>query len=140
MASGCRVGATLLALPSLPRPSGADNKHVLPGLCACWDLQVKRTHFHDFMLEVHTKLRDYKCDRDPLLRVADSISKVHAPACPCPVCVSGACACVCACVCVCNACAGMLVVNTPSMSTHRLLVQRHFLARGKPQRLCSPTL
>ncbi|KAF5836722.1 AFG1-like ATPase-domain-containing protein, partial [Dunaliella salina] len=39
------------------------------------ELQVKRTHFHDFMLEVHTKLRDFKCDRDPLLRVADSIAK-----------------------------------------------------------------
>ncbi len=37
-----------------------------------------RTHFHDFMLGVHEKLRKYKGDADPLLRVADSIAKVCA--------------------------------------------------------------
>ena len=40
-------------------------------------LQVKRTHFHDFMIDVHTKLRDFKDDRDPLLRVADAFAKVR---------------------------------------------------------------
>jgi cell division protein ZapE len=40
-------------------------------------VQVLRTHFHDFMLGVHMKLRTYKGDTDPLLRVADSIAKVR---------------------------------------------------------------
>ncbi|GFH09302.1 uncharacterized protein HaLaN_04412, partial [Haematococcus lacustris] len=39
------------------------------------DYKVLRTHFHDFMLDVHMKLRKYKGDTDPLLRVADSIAK-----------------------------------------------------------------
>ncbi len=36
-----------------------------------------RTHFHDFMLGVHDKLRKYSGDKDPLIRVADSIAKVY---------------------------------------------------------------
>jgi hypothetical protein len=35
--------------------------------------QVLRTHFHDFMLDVHTSLRKFSGDADPLLRVADGI-------------------------------------------------------------------
>lgn len=46
--------------------------------------QVTRTHFHDFMLDVHSKLRAFKGDADPLLRVADATAKVG---------------CVCVCVC-----------------------------------------
>lgn len=38
--------------------------------------QVLRTHFHDFMLDVHSKLRQYKSHQDPLLRVADQIAQV----------------------------------------------------------------
>ncbi|MEW5300286.1 MAG: hypothetical protein WDW36_003227 [Sanguina aurantia] len=36
--------------------------------------KVTRTHFHDFMLSVHSKLRTYSKHPDPLLKVADSIA------------------------------------------------------------------
>lgn len=35
--------------------------------------KVLRTHFHDFMLDVHSSLRKFSGDADPLLRVADGI-------------------------------------------------------------------
>jgi len=39
------------------------------------EFEVTRTHFHDFMLDVHAKLRTFKGDADPLLRVADATAK-----------------------------------------------------------------
>lgn len=34
----------------------------------------QRTHFHRFMLEVHEKLKHYKNEQDPLIKVADEIA------------------------------------------------------------------
>jgi len=45
-----------------------------------WLTQLKRTHFHDFMLDVHGRLRRLAAQSDPLARVADDIAediKVH---------------------------------------------------------------
>jgi protein AFG1 len=39
------------------------------------DFKVTRTHFHDFMLGVHSKLRQYKGSEDPLRKVADNLVK-----------------------------------------------------------------
>lgn len=38
--------------------------------------QVRRAHYHDFMLDVHAQLHAFRGDADPLLRVADAIAKV----------------------------------------------------------------
>lgn len=37
--------------------------------------QVVRTHFHDFMLDVHKRLRKTAGESDPLARVADALSR-----------------------------------------------------------------
>ncbi|GBG00285.1 hypothetical protein Rsub_12964 [Raphidocelis subcapitata] len=37
------------------------------------EFQVQRTHFHDFMLDVHSRLRHAAGEADPLRRVADGI-------------------------------------------------------------------
>lgn len=37
--------------------------------------KVHRTHFHSFMLDVHSRLREYAGKQDPLSEVADDISK-----------------------------------------------------------------
>lgn len=37
--------------------------------------QLKRTHFHDFMLDVHSKLKKYHSHQDPLVQVADSVAR-----------------------------------------------------------------
>ncbi len=39
--------------------------------------QVLRTHFHDFMLDIHSKLRQFKGSEDPLLKVADYLANVR---------------------------------------------------------------
>ena len=38
-------------------------------------VQLKRVHFHDFMLNVHSRLRDLSARSDPLMQVADDISE-----------------------------------------------------------------
>ena len=38
-------------------------------------LQLKRTHFHDFMLDVHRRLRGVSNQSDPLAQVAADISE-----------------------------------------------------------------
>ena len=38
-------------------------------------LQLKRTHFHDFMLDVHSSLKKYHSHQDPLVQVADSVAR-----------------------------------------------------------------
>ena len=38
-------------------------------------LQLKRVHFHDFMLDVHGRLRRLSAQSDPLARVADDIAE-----------------------------------------------------------------
>jgi hypothetical protein len=38
-------------------------------------LQVKRTHFHDFMLDVHSRLRHFKGSTDPLKKVAEELAQ-----------------------------------------------------------------
>jgi predicted ATPase len=38
------------------------------------EFQVRRAHYHDFMLDVHGRLRQYKGERDPLARVADALA------------------------------------------------------------------
>ena len=35
-------------------------------------MQLRRLHFHDFMLEVHSQLRKYTSQADPLVQVADA--------------------------------------------------------------------
>ena len=35
-------------------------------------MQLRRLHFHDFMLEVHGQLRKYTSQADPLVQVADA--------------------------------------------------------------------
>ncbi|KAL0053502.1 hypothetical protein WJX82_006636 [Trebouxia sp. C0006] len=37
--------------------------------------QLKRTHFHDFMLDVHSSLKKYHSHQDPLVQVADSVAR-----------------------------------------------------------------
>lgn len=37
--------------------------------------QVHRTHFHAFMLDIHSRLKDHSNTQDPLLEVANDISK-----------------------------------------------------------------
>lgn len=37
------------------------------------DFRVRRVHFHDFMLDVHSRLRAHKGEADPLRRVADEL-------------------------------------------------------------------
>ena len=37
-------------------------------------MQLQRTHFHDFMLKIHTLLREYRAQADPLLQVADRVA------------------------------------------------------------------
>lgn len=37
--------------------------------------QLKRTHFHDFMLDVHSRLRKHAAQQDPLTHVANDISR-----------------------------------------------------------------
>eukprot|EP00887_Chlorella_sp_A99_P004178 scaffold23.g4178.t1 len=39
------------------------------------DVELQRTHFHDFMIDVHTKLRHYQKLPDPLQYVADEIAE-----------------------------------------------------------------
>lgn len=39
--------------------------------------QVLRTHFHDFMLDVHSRLRGAAGEADPLKRVADELAAGH---------------------------------------------------------------
>ena len=36
--------------------------------------QLRRLHFHDFMLEVHSLLKQMSAESDPLLRVADHMT------------------------------------------------------------------
>ena len=43
--------------------------------------QVARTHFHEFMLDVHSKLRVFKGASDPLKRVAFDIAQVWWASC-----------------------------------------------------------
>ena len=38
-------------------------------------LQLKRTHFHDFMLDVHSSLKKYHSHQDPLVQVADAVAR-----------------------------------------------------------------
>jgi hypothetical protein len=40
-------------------------------LCAA---QVRRLHFHDFMLDVHKRLRNMSGEADPLKHVADDVA------------------------------------------------------------------
>ena len=35
-------------------------------------MQLRRLHFHDFMLEVHSQLRNFTSQADPLVQVADA--------------------------------------------------------------------
>jgi predicted ATPase len=37
-------------------------------------LQVRRMHFHDFMLDVHRRLRSTSGEADPLKHVADDVA------------------------------------------------------------------
>lgn len=37
--------------------------------------QLKRTHFHDFMLDVHSQLKKYHSHQDPLVQVADAVAR-----------------------------------------------------------------
>lgn len=37
--------------------------------------QVRRAHFHDFMLDIHSQLRKYSKEPDPLLKVAAQYSR-----------------------------------------------------------------
>jgi predicted ATPase len=37
-------------------------------------LQVQRMHFHDFMLDIHCRLRHTKGEADPLKHVADDVA------------------------------------------------------------------
>uniref|UniRef100_A0A061RPQ1 Lactation elevated protein 1-like n=1 Tax=Tetraselmis sp. GSL018 TaxID=582737 RepID=A0A061RPQ1_9CHLO len=38
------------------------------------EFRTRRTHFHDFMLDVHSRLRNVQKSEDPLVKVADSIA------------------------------------------------------------------
>jgi predicted ATPase len=38
------------------------------------EFAVRRAHYHDFMLDVHSRLRLFKGERDPLARVADAVA------------------------------------------------------------------
>lgn len=38
-------------------------------------LQLKRTHFHDFMLDVHSSLKKFHSHQDPLVQVADAVAR-----------------------------------------------------------------
>lgn len=42
--------------------------------CAVLLLQVRRLHFHDFMLDVHKRLRSTSGEADPLKHVADDVA------------------------------------------------------------------
>ena len=44
--------------------------------CAPAEFKVVRTHFHDFMLGIHKKLRHFKGKDDQVMRVADHIMQV----------------------------------------------------------------
>lgn len=48
--------------------------HTVPCLSTCLCLQVVRTHFHDFMLDVHASLRRHEGTADPLVHVAEDIA------------------------------------------------------------------
>eukprot|EP00879_Flechtneria_rotunda_P012649 GHRR01013207.1.p1 GENE.GHRR01013207.1~~GHRR01013207.1.p1 ORF type:complete len:536 (+),score=192.87 GHRR01013207.1:1802-3409(+) len=39
------------------------------------EFQVERVHFHDFMLDIHSRLRHVKEEADPLKHVADSVAE-----------------------------------------------------------------
>ncbi|KAK9808546.1 hypothetical protein WJX73_006973 [Symbiochloris irregularis] len=43
--------------------------------CAPSQFKLRRMHFHDFMLDVHSYLRDFKGSPDPLVQVADAFTK-----------------------------------------------------------------
>ncbi len=43
-------------------------------MCVVCVMQLKRVHFHDFMLDVHERLRHHSGQDDPLKRVADDIA------------------------------------------------------------------
>ncbi|KAL3137749.1 hypothetical protein ABBQ38_005013 [Trebouxia sp. C0009 RCD-2024] len=43
--------------------------------CAPSAFQLKRTHFHDFMLDVHSSLKKYHSSQDPLVQVADAVAR-----------------------------------------------------------------
>lgn len=65
-------------------------------------LQVRRMHFHDFMLDVHSRLRSTSGEADPLKRVADDVAsgvKVRAWVC-CWLCHSSAAVPLCRCWCL----------------------------------------
>ena len=38
-------------------------------------LQLRRTHFHDFMIDVHQRLRHLARTSDPLTHVADELAE-----------------------------------------------------------------
>lgn len=38
-------------------------------------MQLRRVHFHDFMLEIHSTLRQFHNQTDPLLKVADKVAQ-----------------------------------------------------------------
>ena len=42
--------------------------------CAPPEFKVVRTHFHDFMLDIHSKLREHQSTADPLRLVADDVA------------------------------------------------------------------
>ena len=65
----------LLRLNSISlRSSGANS-----GLLCL--LQLKRTHFHDFMLDVHSQLKKYHSHQDPLVQVADAVARENKVLC-----------------------------------------------------------
>lgn len=72
----CLAQGVLLSLPWLtlgPPPHLAPAHPCPPPL----PLQVTRTHFHDFMLGVHSSLRKFKGSQDPLKQVADELALKH---------------------------------------------------------------
>ena len=54
-------------------PRGDELHAVLMSFTLC--LQLKRTHFHDFMLEVHSSLKKFHSSQDPLVQVADAVAR-----------------------------------------------------------------
>ena len=61
---------------SVPPAPPAFGVRGCPRLSRSWRalLQLKRTHFHDFMLDVHKRLRHLSNRADPLAQVASDIS------------------------------------------------------------------
>jgi peroxisome-assembly ATPase len=49
--------------------------------CCPSQFDIRRTHFHDFMLEVHTQLRKHSGSRDPLAAVGDELVKAGTVLC-----------------------------------------------------------